>query len=602
MIVIHAGQYSDGIHPANSGQAGNPITFQAAPGEHVVLNTTTGVRLGANHSYVVVDGFEIHASTQLAALTGSSYITIRNCTLYGGRGKYDAFQLNNASYCIIQNNYLDRQDPDADGSGGDGFKLISGSHHNLIEGNTATRCEHVAFASSYSKADVYQNYNIWRNNTAYKNHTNYSLQDGVQRCVFENNTGYYMGLVWTGGNGNCLQFTGTRCIIRYNTLYDDTATTHTARQWYSIVGSGAGSANGSTPSIEFNKIYNNTVYGENDQGWAKAGWRIDNYKSGMRNANNVFKNNIFARATASQVDDIDATSSSGALSNQYAGNLLCGAGGQAAAISYEFGGGNVTWSLAEAKKNKPAQWDASNKEGDPNFVNTTGQGPAKDFGLQVGSPAIDGGLHLTTATAAGSGMTVTLADAGYFCDGWGIPGVTGDSIQIEGGPVVGIATIDYTTNSVTLNAARSWAGGARVWYYRSDRFMGAAPDMGSHEFYTVPSTPRPHAPTGKINYTDAVKDEGMPESFALEQNYPNPFNPSTVIRYSVGASSHVSLKVFNVLGEQVATLVDEYQTAGSHEVRFSATGGSAQALPNGTYFYRLETESFKETKKMVLLK
>ncbi len=112
---------------------------------------------------------------------------------------------------------------------------------------------------------VYQSYNIWRNNTSYNNHTNFSLQDGVVRCLFENNTGYYMGLVWTGGNGWCLQFTGTDCIFRFNTLYDDTGTVYTARQWPGTVGTMTGSANGSTPSLVANKVYNNTVYGETDQ-------------------------------------------------------------------------------------------------------------------------------------------------------------------------------------------------------------------------------------------------------------------------------------------------------------------------------------------------
>jgi hypothetical protein len=144
----------------------------------------------------------------------------------------------------------------------------------LIEGNTVTRCEHVGFASSFSKADVYQSYNIWRDNTVYNNHTNLSLQDGVVRCVFENNTGYYMGMVWTGGNGWCLQFTGTDFIPRFNTLYDDTGTVYTDRQWPGEVGTMTGSANGSTPSLLYNMVYSNTIYGETDQkGWLKDGWR-----------------------------------------------------------------------------------------------------------------------------------------------------------------------------------------------------------------------------------------------------------------------------------------------------------------------------------------
>jgi hypothetical protein len=409
--------------------------------------------------------------------------------MFGGRGNYSGFSLDGASYCVIQNNYYDRQDPDAssqvgdDPGGGDGIRLIGASHHNLIDGNIVTRCEHVGFASSYSKQSVYQSHNIWRNNRAYNNHTNYALIDGVQRCVFENNSGYYPGLVWTGGNGNCLQFTGSYCIIRYNTLYDDTGTVHTARRWPALVGTGTGSANGGEPSMQYNKVYNNTLYGETDQKeWMKAGWRIDNNSStSMIQNNNVFKNNIIANTGDVQVDDIDAVRNLASMNNRYEGNLLLGSKGRPAEVRYGHLGGNDRWTLREVKIAKPDQWASSNKEGDPQFVNTAGQGPAKDFSLRAGSPAIDAGVHLTTATSGGSGATLVVADAGYFIDGWGIPGVEGDSIKIESEAPVGITAIDYGTNTITLNGARSWAQGSRVFYYRSDRFKGSAPDIGAHE-------------------------------------------------------------------------------------------------------------------------
>jgi hypothetical protein len=494
VVIVHVGQYADGIHPTNSGRAGSPITFQAAAGDRVVLNTSAGVQLGASHSHIIVDGFEVHASYRMAEIKGSSYITIRNCTFYGGRGDYGAFGLDNASYCVVQNNYMNRQDPDASSGGGDGLALTGQSNHNLIEGNTMTRCGHVAFTSSYH--GQYQN--IWRNNIAFENHTNYSLQDGVDRSVFENNTGYYQGLVWTGGSGNCLQFTGTNCIIRFNTLYDDTATAYIQRQWMSVVGAGTGSDYGS-PSMQYNKIYNNTLYGENDQKeWQKEGWRSDNYNPAAAQNDNVFKNNIFADAPAEQVVDIDAVSELAARTNQYAGNLLRGPNGQPALIRYEFSGGGVAWTLNEAVRTKPAQWASSNKEGDPLFVNTAGQGPAKDFNLRSGSPAVDAGVNLTIASNGNSGGTnLVVGDAGYFIDGWGIPQVEGDSILIEGQSPVGIAHIDYGTNSITLNSPRAWAQGARIYYFRSDRFQGAAPDIGSHELRSSSSPPPPPPPPSR---------------------------------------------------------------------------------------------------------
>ena len=99
--------------------------------------------------------------------------------------------------------------------------------------------------------------------------------------------------------------------------------------------------------------------------------------------------------------------------------------------------------------------------------------------------------------------------------------------------------------------------------------------------------------------------------YSLKQNYPNPFNPTTKIRYEIPGQADnmlVVLKVYDVLGNEVATLVNEEKEAGRYSVEFSAIGGDAGNLPSGIYFYRLQVYapgregSFVETKKMVLMK
>ncbi len=101
------------------------------------------------------------------------------------------------------------------------------------------------------------------------------------------------------------------------------------------------------------------------------------------------------------------------------------------------------------------------------------------------------------------------------------------------------------------------------------------------------------------NLPTAVEDEvnSVVDNFTLEQNYPNPFNPSTSIRYQVSSSSNISLKVYDILGKEIATLINEEKPAGNYEVNFNAAG-----LSSGVYFYKLHAGSLVETKKMILMK
>ena len=103
--------------------------------------------------------------------------------------------------------------------------------------------------------------------------------------------------------------------------------------------------------------------------------------------------------------------------------------------------------------------------------------------------------------------------------------------------------------------------------------------------------------------TSGIEDEvfRLPKTFALMQNYPNPFNPSTKISWQSSVGSHQTLKIYDVLGNEVATLVNEYRNAGSYEIDFKPAS-SIKNLASGIYFYRLQAGNFIETKKMILLR
>ena len=103
---------------------------------------------------------------------------------------------------------------------------------------------------------------------------------------------------------------------------------------------------------------------------------------------------------------------------------------------------------------------------------------------------------------------------------------------------------------------------------------------------------------GSFEYSNVVNvDLTAPDVFALEQNYPNPFNPSTMISYSIPQNSFVTIKVYDIIGNEVAALVNQTQSAGKYDIRFDASN-----LSNGVYLYSIKADNFTSTKKMILLK
>ena len=182
-------------------------------------------------------------------------------------------------------------------------------------------------------------------------------------------------------------------------------------------------------------------------------------------------------------------------------------------------------------------------------------------------------------------------------------GWSGGTGNINVNPMFADTLYHLANSSPCIGAGRDSMQIAGTWYRSPTRdFSGnsrpmpteSQPDMGAWEDSLG-------TPTG-------VGDEqvGLPAVFELAQNYPNPFNPSTTIRFSipVGTYGHTSLRVYNLLGQEVATLVDEEKPAGSYSVSWNArqtNGGQAIGLASGVYFYRLSVGQFSAIKKLVLL-
>jgi plastocyanin len=124
---------------------------------------------------------------------------------------------------------------------------------------------------------------------------------------------------------------------------------------------------------------------------------------------------------------------------------------------------------------------------------------------------------------------------------------------------------------------------------------------GTNPYYCEPhGGPGGTGMSGTVIVTPAVsvdENKNVVKEFKLDQNYPNPFNPSTSIKFQIPSSGFVSLKVYDLLGREVSTLISEYKSSGNYEIEFNAS-----KLTSGFYIYQLKSSSFIQTKKMLLLK
>ena len=143
-----------------------------------------------------------------------------------------------------------------------------------------------------------------------------------------------------------------------------------------------------------------------------------------------------------------------------------------------------------------------------------------------------------------------------------------------------------------------------TWRYTAGTFGAGCPKvLDANNFFGAEATDEMYVDDYYYNpntiWPTGVKQQSqeIPVTFALEQNYPNPFNPTTNIKFSIPTQGLVTLKVFNSLGKEVATLVNEVTNTGTYVVDFDAGN-----LTSGVYFYRLQSDNFSETKRMILIK
>ncbi len=222
-------------------------------------------------------------------------------------------------------------------------------------------------------------------------------------------------------------------------------------------------------------------------------------------------------------------------------------------------------------------------------------------------------ISIFSTTDGGETWEAVSGNLEQYSDGSGIgPSVrTAKIINVDG------EKIYYAGTSIGLFAATSLSGMETTWIQQATENIGMvdveALDIREIDGTIVAGTFGNGVFSSSVNVT-GVKEEFIPSVFSLSQNYPNPFNPTTTIKYSIPVETGhapslqiVTLKIYDVIGREVATLVNEQKAPGNYEVEFSAkggytSGGDGSTLSSGIYFYKLTAGSFTQTKKLMLMK
>jgi hypothetical protein len=584
-VVIRGGVFSEQLSPKNSGSEENYIIFRNYPDEVVEISGATlnpGIWIDRK-DYVVIEGLEIREVRRWLNALGSDHLIIRNNVFERALDEYGSSKtgvfMQSCNYVKILNNKL--HDTTQDNLG------MVDCDYNLIEGNIITKAKHTLWAFKCSHYNIIRN-NYFHNelqkigeiydceNAGYGSAEFPKLNsvDDAKYNVVEGNIFAYTASSGDHSPFAGIQYAGQNGIIRNNIFYECVGPPFDL----TLYGGEAAYNYG-------NRVYHNTFYNNNFGGISISG--SSSYTFGdQKIKNNLFYKNRFiqndmrwswyaeldnkpVQIVSGRIDDVLFENNN--IFHSEADELYVIARGIRTSSSNP-----APESLSWWEANHP-QMFKNNVQVDPKFTNSSNH----DFYLQPGSPMIDAGAFLANTINAGENSTViSVDDAGWFMDGFGI--VSGDTIQLEGQTDQAIIlSINYDTETLTLDRPLSWSSGQGI----SMKYSDERPDIGALEF---------------IDPTNSLPAEGNvvtpPKTFDLS-SYPNPFNLNTVINWQLAVGSHVNLSIYNLLGEKVAKLVSERQKAGYHQVAWDATGFSS-----GIYYYRLDTGEFQQVKKMILAK
>jgi len=420
-VLIRGGTYQGTLAPPRSGAPGSIITFRSHPGETAILSNVGAPAISlVDRSYLSIEELTVTDALGWGRVERSRHIIIRNnrFSKATARGTTGGLKFVKSAYNKVLNNTFD---------GGHDSLVLQESDRNLVQGNTFNIARHSLVSIRCG------NFNVLRGNRFYnpdqKAAEIYDCEgtsdapvkyNATKYNLFEKNTFAYTKASDRDYRYNGIQYGGQNGIVRRNVFHDNQG----------------GALNFQVYSSEAlhnnrNHVYNNSFYHNRCYGLVASG-----SPDSSRYFGNIVKNNIFY------------------------GNVDCS--------------GREIQTLIGNPKAVRLESNAIVKSS-PLFESES----ARNLRLMSGSPMIDAGAFATRTVGRSSGNVMPVEDAGYFFDGFGIPGEAGDIVQLEGQLASArIIGIDYGKNVLTLDSQLSWENGQNLHL----RFSGARPDMGAYEY------------------------------------------------------------------------------------------------------------------------
>jgi len=535
IVYLRSGEYQETIKPANSGQPGNRITYENYPNETVTVSGayfgSPVVSIGGSISYITVEGLNIKQATPGSAtfdvIIYGSHSEIRNCRIVNTANPITQASSGiqeigilitgaGANYNFIEGNHIE-------GLSKQGIKFKNAPRFNVIRNNTVLNNIGDAIRIDSSRG-------VLMGNLIENNRLGGSLaSDGIQfdadwdlpaaeQALDTGNRGTIIRNNWIFDNAeNGIDLKGTsNIIIEGNYIFsnvgdnDGSVIDTPDRLANNAITKGGGAGTSSKDVI----IRNNTIYDNKSGVYLLEHYLIYN--------NNIIANNLdytgpnstyYANGQPAFLNVHGYSRTRAALKNNIIGGEITGAEIDINSdanldinnniyfnsTSVTFASGPNPWThldfngwlnLLDTMTNVLGKDKRSQAITDPMFVNVpllpVGRPDNFDFRLAKNSPAIDAGTNLTNAVGSGNGSRITLKDAGYFYDGFGV--TFGDSIRIGTNDSVRVLAIDYATNTITVDRNISWADNDPV----NLDYSGSAADIGALEYTSqtaVPSTP-----------------------------------------------------------------------------------------------------------------